>query len=177
MNITVTARKTMVKDSFREKIEKKLAKLDKFFQDDPTAEASVLVSNENGRERVEITVRSKGMLYRGERVSEDRAISLNGAVDLLIQQIVKNKKKLEKRVKEVNFGAFDDYAAPASESEEFEVVRNKRFVLKPMDINEAILQMNMIGHQFFIFHNSESDTVSVVYRRNDGGYGLIEVEE
>lgn len=173
MNITITARKTTIKDSFKERVEKKLAKLDRFFDDD--AKVQVTVTNERDRETVEVTVQSKGMTYRSEKTSADRLDSLDGVVDALFRQIVKNKERLRKNLRE---NAFD--AALATEEEngyapdEFVVVRSKHFPVKPMAVEEAILQLNIIGHEFYMFQNASNDEINVVYRRKDGTYGLIE---
>lgn len=170
MYITITARKTSVKDSFRERVEKKLSKFDRFFDDD--AKAVVTVTNESGRETVEITVQSQGMFFRAEKTTSDRLDSLEAVTDSLFRQIVRNKNKLEKRLKS---DAFDPmfHDEPISD-EEYKVVRVKKFPIKPMDVDEAILQMNMIGHEFYMFRNSESGEINVVYKRHNGDYGLIE---
>ena len=172
MKITITARKTSVRDSFKERVEKKLSKFDRFFDDD--AKAIVTVTNENGRQTVEITVQAQGMFFRAERTTNDRLDSLEAVADSLFRQIVKNKGKLEKRLKTDAFSpAFNYEPIPG---EEYNVVRVKKFPIKPMDVDEAILQMNMIGHEFYMFRNSESGEISVVYKRKNGDYGLIEPE-
>ncbi len=170
MYITITARKTSVKDSFRERVEKKLSKFDRFFDDD--AKAVVTVTNESGRETVEITVQSQGMVFRAEKTTPDRFDSLEAVTDSLFRQIVRNKNKLEKRLKS---DAFDPMFHDESVGdEEYKVVRVKKFPIKPMAVDEAILQMNMIGHEFYMFRNSENSEINVVYRRHNGDYGLIE---
>ena len=174
MNITITSRKTTVKDSFRERVNKKLSKLDRFFDD--TAEAVVTVTNEGERETVEITVRAGGMFFRAEKTTGDRLDSLEAVVDSLVKQIVKNKNKLEQRLKSSAFSGAD--AMPEALEEEYSVVRTKRFPVKPMSVEEAILQMNMLGHSFFMFRDDETGEICVVYRRKGDSYGLIEpVEE
>ena len=144
MNITITARKTSVKDSFKERVEKKLAKFDRFFDDD--AKAVVTVTNENGRETVEITVQVQGMFFRAEKTTSDRFDSLEAVADSLFRQIVRNKNKLEKRLKTDAFDPMFKDEAIAVEDEEYKVVRVKKFPIKPMAVDEAILQMNMVGH-------------------------------
>ena len=172
MNITITARKTSVKDSFKERVEKKLAKFDRFFDDD--AKAVVTVTNENGRETVEITVQVQGMFFRAEKTTSDRFDSLEAVADSLFRQIVRNKNKLEKRLKTDAFDPMFKDEAIAVEDEEYKVVRVKKFPIKPMAVDEAILQMNMVGHEFYMFRNSENGEINVVYRRHNGDYGLIE---
>ena len=174
MKITITSRKTSVKDSFKERVDKKLSKLDRFFDD--TADAVVTVTSEGERETVEVTVRSKGMYYRAERTTGDRLDSLEAVVDVLVKQIVKNKSKLEQRLRA---SAFDTHYGDEVEyeTEGYDIVRQKRFMLKPMDVQEAILQMNMLGHTFFMFRDASSGNICVVYKRKDGAYGLIEPQE
>ena len=174
MNITITARKTSVKDSFKERVEKKLAKFDRFFDDD--AKAVVTITNENGRETVEITVQVQGMFFRAEKTTSDRFDSLEAVADSLFRQIVRNKNKLEKRLKTDAFDPMFKDEAIAVEDEEYKVVRVKKFPIKPMAVDEAILQMDLLGHTFFAFKNEDNGAFAVVYKRNDGGYGLIEDE-
>lgn len=174
MNITITARKTSVRDSFKERINRKLAKLDRFFDDD--AKASVTVTNEGDRETVEVTIQSRGMFYRAEKTTSDRFDSLEVVVDSLFRQIVKNKSKLEKRLRDTAFDEANIEVGEELESEigEYNIERVKRFVTRPMDINEAILQMNLLGHEFFVFLNAETNKINVVYKRLNGNYGVLE---
>ncbi len=170
MNINIVSRKTTVKDSFRDRVEKKLSKFDKFFDDD--ANAVVTVTNERERETVEITVRSRGMYFRSEQTTSDRFDSLEAAVDSLTRQIVKNKSKLQRyKSAPVDFPSFDveDFSEEA-----YDIVKVKRFPIKPMSVEEAILQMNMLGHSFFMFRNADTDEINVVYKRKNGDYAVIE---
>lgn len=172
MKVTITGRKVNLKDSFKERVQKKLAKFDRFF--DEKAEASVTVHVETGRQTVEITVRdTNGMIYRAEETAADMLDALEKVGDVLFRQICRNKDRLERRLKE---GAFDDIDEPADE-DGFRVVRSKSFSMKPMGVEEAILQMNLLGHMFFVFNNMDNDCVSVVYRRKDGDYGLIDTRD
>ena len=174
MNITITARKTSVRDSFKDRIDKKLAKLDRFF--DESANAIVTVTNEGDRETVEVTIQAQGMFYRAEKTTSDRFDSLEAVVDSLFRQIVKNKDKLGKRLRETAFDAANMEAGEEQEEAygDFDVKRVKRFTLRPMDIDEAILQMNLVEHEFFVFLNAESNEIHVVYKRRNGAYGLLE---
>jgi len=169
--ITVSAKGTAVRDPFRRSLDKKLSKLDRFFDDH--AEAQVTVVNEGGRETVEVTIKDSGMVFRSEKTTSDRLDSLDLVVDALFRQIIKNKTRLEKRMRHGSFapGYEQDYVGS---EDSYEVVRSKRFSLKPMDVEEAILQMNLVGHDFFIFRNGDTEEVCVVYRREDGRYGLLE---
>ena len=168
MTITIIGRKCTPRDSFKEHAEKKLQKIERFFGD--SASAKVTATVEKAFQTVEITVMNEGMIFRAQAKAENMNEALDDCVDLLIRQIRKNKTKLEKRLRS---GAFDDYAAYEDEEPEFELVRTKTISIKPQSVDEAILQMNMLGHQFYVFRNAADGSVSVVYRREDGGYGLI----
>jgi len=174
MNIKLTARNTTVRESFKESLEKKLSKLDRFFDD--TASANVTVIHENGRETVEVTIKAGGMFFRAEKTTTNRLDSLDVVVDALFRQIIKNKTKLEKRLHHTAFdpGYNDDFIGT---QDTYEVVKSKRFPIKPIDVEEAILQMNLLGHNFYMFRNMDSGEICVVYRRNDGNYGLLEPED
>lgn len=174
MNITITARKTSVRDSFKERIDKKLGKLDRFF--DEGASAIVTVTNEGERETVEVTIQSRGMFYRAEKTTEDRLDSLEAVVDSLTRQIIKNKDKLGKKLRDSAFEAENVEVGEENEqsSGEYEIARTKRFVLRPMSVEEAILQMNLVGHAFFVFLDADSSEINVVYRRQNGTYGVLE---
>jgi putative sigma-54 modulation protein len=171
MTINIAAKGTTVREPFRVSLEKKLSKLDRFFDD--SAVANVTVSNEGGRETVEVTIKVNSMFFRAEKTTADRLDSLDSVVDALFRQIVKNKTKLEKRLRKSAFapGYEQDYVGT---EDTYRLVKSKKFNVKPMDVEEAILQMNLVGHNFYVFRNAESEEVCVVYRRNDGNYGLLE---
>lgn len=171
MKITVIGRKCTPRDSFKEHAEKKLTKIDRFFGDEASAKVTATV--EKTSQTVEITVNNDGLIFRAQAKAENMNEALDNCVDLLIRQIRKNKTKLEKRLRS---GAFDGYQGLEDEEPEFELVRTKTIPIKPQSVDEAILQMNMLGHKFYMFRNSANDSVAVVYRREDGGYGLIEPE-
>lgn len=171
MKLTIVARKITLRPSFTERTQQKLDKLDKFFSDDADCTVTVTQAPRNTM-RVEATVRSNGMIFRAETTEEDVNDAVDKLIDVLIRQIRKNKTRLERRLRT---GAF----APEPEEEplpedEYHVVRQKSFSVKPLDVEEAILQMNLLGHQFFMFRNVETGEINVVYRRQDGDYGLLE---
>lgn len=174
MKIQIAARNTTVRDSFKKSLEKKLSKLDRFFEEDVAAK--VTVTHEGGRETVEVSIQSSGIMFRAEKTTQDRLDSLDVVVDALFRQIVKNKSKLEKRLRKTAFepGYDNDYIGA---EEDFQIVRSKRFNVKPMDVEEAILQMNLVGHNFYMFRNSDNGEVCVVYKRKDGNYGVLEPQE
>ena len=170
MKITMTGRKVTLRPTFVERTETKLSKLDKFFDTD--AAADVTVTAERDLHRVEVTIRCSGMVFRAEEAAEDMNEAVDRLVDILLRQIRKIKTRLEKRLRS---GAFVDSIEPeAEESETYRIVRSKSFPVKPLDVEEAILQMNLTGHQFYMFRNMDSGEINVVYRRKNGDYGLLE---
>ena len=178
MKFTLTDKKVNLPKSVHNYAEKKVGKLDRFFRSE--AEASLVFSVEKDRNNVELTVRSGGTILRVAESTSDMFASIDAAVSSLERQIRKNKARLEKRLRQDAFERTVDEQssfAPVEEETEFKVVRTKRFPIKPMTVDEAILQMNLLDHTFFAFKNEDLDgAFSVVYRRNDGGYGIIEDE-
>ncbi len=176
MRFTFTEKKLPVSADVRAYAEKKLGKLDRLFKSE--ADASVTFSMERGRFIVEATLRAGGMIYRVTETTGDMYASIDSAAASIERQIRKNKTRLEKRLRD---GAFErEISVPPvpeddEEEGEFEVVRTKRFPIKPMTVEEAILQMNLLDHEFFVFKNQDDeDRFAVVYKRKSGGYGLIE---
>lgn len=170
MNITIIGRKCTPRDSFKERAERKLSKLDKFFPAE--ADAKITVSIEKTMVAVEVTVTSAGLIFRAQERSMEMNDALDACVDSIIRKIRKNKTKVEKRL---HSAALDDYFVdePVDEDADYDVVRTKEIPVKPQSVDEAILQMNMLGHQFYMFLDADSGQVCVVYRRADGGYGLL----
>lgn len=171
MTITITGRKVTLKDSFKERVEKKLKKFDRFFDDE--AQANVTVTLEKNRQTVEVTIKSSGMIFRAEETQPLMEDALDKVTDALVRQIRKNKTKLEKRLRENAFDAIN-MADEVIEETDFKIVKAKKFPVKPLDVEEAILQMNMLGHEFFMFRNATTGDINVVYRREDGDYGILE---
>jgi len=175
MNIAFTEKKVKVPPQLKMFAERKMDKLDRYFRSD--ADASVTFSEERGQSIVEITVRADNMYYKSHQLSPDLFASLDNAVEAIVRQIHKNKTRLVKKLRQ---GAFEkilpaEAVAPEVEEEkEFPIVRSKKIAIKPMTPDEAILQMNLLGHEFFVFKNQlENEQFTVVYRRNGGGYGMI----
>ncbi|MDP4151950.1 MAG: ribosome-associated translation inhibitor RaiA [Bacillota bacterium] len=169
INITVLGKYELPKNA-AEHIEKKLTKLNKFFSEDTVAQVKVYEVKLGVS--IEVTVYYKDMIFRAERTAPKLYPALDSIEDILERQIRKNKTRLERRLKE---GAFaGGFETPVEEEKDFDVLRVKKFSPKPLNVDEAILQMNLLDHTFFVFHNAETDKVNVVYRRNDGGYGLLE---
>jgi putative sigma-54 modulation protein len=167
MNTTYIARKITLPDAFKDKADAKLQKLDKFFGDDAAAE--VKVSAQKDTATVELTIRADGMVYRAENTDVDKQDALDAAVDTIVRRIRRNKTRLQKKLKASAF----DMAEPAPEEYSYEIVREKEVELRPMSTDEAITQMTLLGHTFFVYQNGDTGAVNVVYRRSDGGYGVI----
>ena len=181
MKFVFTDKKVSLPNSIHAYAEKKVGKLDRFFQEDATAAITFSVEKER-LNRVEITIRSSGTIFRVSESTSDMHASIDAAVTTLERQIRKNKTRLERRLRQ---GAFErvmeeevsSFAPEEPEEGEYRIVRSKTFPIKPMTREEAILQMNLLGHSFFAFKDEESDgAFAVVYRRYDGDYGLIEDE-
>ncbi len=175
MKFTFTEKRMNSSEELRAYAVRKIGKLDRFFKTE--GEAFVTFSIERGRFLAEITIHSNGLYYRASELTNDMYASVDSGVAAIERQIRRNKTRLEKKLRE---GALEREAAPAfapaeeEEDGEFKIVRSKRFSIKPMSAEEAILQMNLLGHEFFVFKNMElDDAISVVYRRKQGGYGLI----
>ena len=178
MKFTFTDKKVTLPKSVHAYAEKKVGKFERYF---PTeADASVVFGVEKGRNQVEVTVRAGSTILRASESTADMLASIDAAVADMERQLRKNKAKLEKRLRKDAFVRSAEPEemttfAPEEPEEEFTVVRTKRFPLKPMQVEEAILQMNLLGHTFFAFRNEDAGgAFAVVYKRADGGYGLIE---
>lgn len=177
MKITITGRKVTLHNHFKELVEKKLSKFNRIFGED--AVANVTVTMEKNRQTVEVTIRQGGMVYRAENTSLEMNDALDEVIAALGRQIRKNKTRLEKKVRSGvldDFIAQEDVAVEEPEETEYQIVRSKHFPVKPLDAEEAILQMNMVGHQFYMYRNASTGEINVVYRRKDGTYGLLEPE-
>lgn len=170
MKLNVYGKQMTVRESLKNAIEKKLTKFDKFFGED--TEAFVTCKTRKGVKILEITVNYGGATFRSEEESDTFITALDRAVEGLERQIRKNKTKVEKMVKRGAFVITEDDDDEYEEEGEFNI-RVKTFPFKPMTAEEAILQMNLIGHTFYAFTDSESGDVCVVYKRKEGSYGLI----
>ena len=167
--------KDVYSDSLKDRAEKKLSKLERYFSQEP----EVIVrfkQQRGGRNIAEITMSVNGLILRAEEDSNDMYLSIDRAVDKLESQIRRYRTKMGKQLREARAEAPVE-AEPVYEEANFDVVRTKRFSVKPMDVDDAITQMELLGHNFFLFMNSENDTMNVLYRRNDGSYGLLIPEE
>ena len=183
MRFTFTEKKVQISNELRDYAEKKISKLDRFFRSE--SEAFITFTIERGRHIAEVTIKNNGMYHRVTEVTSDMSASIDSAVAAIERQIRKHKTRLEKRLREGVFERENEplitQEDPDDEIEEeidFKIVRTKSFPIKPMTAEEAILQMNLLGHEFFVFRNQDSeDAYSVVYKRKQGDYGLIETED
>lgn len=177
MKIILSGKNLDITEPLRNQVEKKVSKLDKFFTGE--VEAQVTLSVEGYRHIVEVTIPYDGVVIRGEESTNDMYTSIDMVLDKLERQIRKHRTKLGRRIRT---GAFKNNVPtftpdiPFEDEEEGQIVRTKRFPLKPMNEEEAALQMELLGHDFFVFTNSNSEEVNVIYKRKDGNYGLIEPE-
>lgn len=174
MKTNYILRKVTLKDSSKEHIERKIKKLERFFSDD--ADVTLKFVLENNTVKSEITIKDKSTVYRAEDLQVDLTDAFDNAFDNIIRRIRKQKTKLEKRLRSTSFEEVFSPLDEEEKDEKFEVIRSKEFYLQAISVDEAILQMNLIGHQFFIFENNDTNLISVVYKRNDGKYGLIETK-
>jgi len=173
MKIRFVEKKTSVSDVLKDYAERKVSKLDRYFKGDTQAQVTFEV--ERGRHTAEITVQSDNTYYRASEKTSDMYASIDSAIDGIIRQIHKNKTRLSKRLRQEAFDRTLPDTPAVEEETSFPIIRTKRFAIKPMTPEEAILQMNLLNHQFFVFRNQLGEgAMAVVYRRDDGGYGLIE---
>ncbi len=174
MRFIITGRNIQLTPGLQQAVEEKLGKLEKYFQ--PDTEAQVTMSVEKDRQKIEVTIPVKGSLIRTEQVSADMYTSIDLVQETIERQLKKYKNKLTDRIQ--GQGSF----TPAYLEEDFEeegtinIARIKSFAVKPMDPEEACLQMEMLGHSFYVFRNSENDQINVVYKRKGNTYGLIAPE-
>lgn len=172
MEVLVRGNKIDITDAMKDYVKEKLSKLDKYTLDDTTA--TVLVKIRNYSQKVEVTIPLKTLMLRAEDESQDFYSAVNLVVNKLERQIRKNKSKLKKReksgIKEFNIDDITD------NGEDELVIKRKKIDIKPMNLDEAILQMELLGHNFYMYKDSDIGRIALVYKRNDGGYGVIEEE-
>ena len=172
MKTNIYTRKIELSTEKKEMIAKKIDKLGKFFDEDVSAD--IVVNTQKDKIIVEVTIRTPDMIYRAEERDDDLYNATDEIVESIMRQIRKNKTRLQKKLregvhKEYDFAVYDDV-----DDAEIKIVKTKTHHVKPMSPEEAVLQMNMLGHSFFVFLNAQTNTTDIVYRRKDGNYGLIE---
>lgn len=184
MKFIISGKNIEVTPGLKDAIEQKLGKLERYFT--PETEINVTLSVEKGRQKIEVTIPVKGNIIRSEQTSNDMYVSIDLVEEIIERQLRKYKNKLVAR----NQGHPTSYAASGNsfrkeffdseeettEDDEVRIVRTKKFGIKPMFPEDACVQMELLGHNFFVFSNAETDEVNVVYKRKDGSFGLIEPE-
>ena len=171
MKFVYTSKDMAVSESLKSRVEKKLAKMERYFREEP--EATVRFKVQKGARNIaEITVNAGGVILRAEESSNDMYLSIDRAVDKLESQLRRHRTKLEKRIRTSELEPVVEI--PVIEEQSYDIVRTKKFAVKPMGIEDAITQMELLGHDFFLFMNEESETMNVLYRRHDGSYGLLQ---
>ena len=172
MRYTITGKNIEVTDGLRSAIYEKIGKLERYFSKD--TDVTVTLSVEKGRQKIEVTIPVKGSIIRSEQTSTDMYVSIDLVEEVIERQLKKYKNKIIDK-KQSNSAFSDAYIQEEMEDpEEVQIIRTKRFAMKPMDPEEACIQMELLGHSFFVFRNGDTDEVNVVYKRKDGSYGLIE---
>lgn len=176
MKITLRGKNIEITEAIEEKVSEKLSKLDKYFIVSENVEAKVLVRTYPYGQKIEVTIPTEYVLLRAEVVDQDLYNAIDLVIDKLEGQIRKYKTRLNRKSKDNKLAFNLASIEPLEEEEEDVLVKTKTITPKPMDMEEAIMQIELIGHSFFVYRDTETDAISIVYRRNDGDYGLIETE-
>lgn len=174
MRYIISGKNIDVTDGLRDAIYEKIGKLERYFTED--TEVHVTFSVEKERQKIEVTIPMKGNIIRAEEESTDMYVSIDLVEEIIERQLRKYKNRIVER-KQAGHGLSQAFVEEeVADEEEIEIIRSKRFAIKPMDPEEACVQMELLGHDFYVFRNSETDEVNVVYRRKKNSYGLIEPE-
>lgn len=177
MKINILGKNVEVTEGLRNAIEKKISRLDKFFENEQ--EAFVTLNVQKARKIIEVTIRFNGVLLRSEEANSDMYAAIDIVSDKLERQMVKHKSRLERKYHTnvpLKYKEIPTYEYHEGEVRDPHIVKTKKFAVKPMSSEEAVLQMELLGHDFFVYSNAEDGVVNVVYKRKDGNYGLIEPE-
>ena len=174
MNYRISGKNIEVTEGLRTAVQDKLNKLEKYFTDE--TEIQVTFSVEKDRQKIEVTIPVKGSVIRAEQVSEDMYVSIDLVEEVIERQVNRYKKKLVDQQQNAAFFQKEFLEDDEADDEEIRIIRSKKFAVKPMDAEEACIQMELLGHNFFVFRNAETDEVNVVYKRKGNTYGLIEPE-
>ncbi len=174
MNLVISGRNIDITEGLRSAVEEKIGKLERYFSD--STEVNVTLSTEKNRQKIEVTIPMKGSIIRAEETSTDMYVSIDLVEEVIERQLRKYKNKLidkEQNAAQLSKAFIEE---EVFDEEEIEIIRSKRFAIKPMDPEEACVQMELLGHNFFVFRNADTDEVNVVYKRKSKSYGLIEPE-
>jgi putative sigma-54 modulation protein len=177
MKVNILGKNIEITEGLRNAVEKKLSRLDKFFEHEQEAFATLSV--QKARQIIEVTIRFEGVMLRSEEANTDMYAAIDIVSDKLERQMIKHKSRLERKYHvnvPLKYKDIPAYQFKDDEEREPKIVRTKRFAVKPMSSEEAVLQMDLLGHDFFVYSDDKSGAVNVVYKRKDGNYGLIEPE-
>ena len=175
MKFNIRGSKDILDESVKNYIETKIGKLDKYFENPDEITANILVKESGIKETIEVTIPIKKAILRAEDSNKDIYAAIDLVLEKLERQIRKNKTKIKHKTNKENIDVFIDFEITEEEVNDNKIIKRKKVENKPMDDEEAILQMDLLGHDFFIFKNISTDNVAVVYRRKDGDYGIIEM--
>ena len=175
MKYIILGKNIEVTDGLRAAVEDKIGKLEKYFT--PETEVHVTLSVEKDRQKIEVTIPVKGSIIRSEQVSNDMYVSIDLVEEIIERQLKKYKKKLTEQQQAASFFKQDYIEKDYMDDEEIKIIRTKKFDIKPMYPEDACIQMELLGHNFYVFCNAETDQVNVVYKRKGNPYGLIEPED
>ncbi len=174
MNLVISGKNIDITEGLRSAVEEKIGKLERYFND--ATEVHVTLSTEKSRQKIEVTIPMKGSIIRAEETSTDMYVSIDLVEEVIERQLRKYKNKLidkEQNAAQLSKAFMDE---DVYDEEEIEIIRSKKFAMKPMDPEEACVQMELLGHNFFVFRNADTEEVNVVYKRKGSTYGLIEPE-
>jgi putative sigma-54 modulation protein len=174
MRYIISGKNIDVTEGLRNAVYDKIGRLEKYFT--PETEVHVTFNVEKERQIIEVTIPMKGNIIRAEQESDDMYVSIDLVVDIIDRQLKRYKTKLAEKKQSSEYFKAEYLEDEDLDDEEIRIIRSKRFAVKPMDPEEACVQMELLGHTFFVFRNSDTDEVNVVYKRKDGTYGLIEPE-
>ena len=174
MNYIISGKNIDVTEGLKNAVYDKLSKLEKYFAED--AVAQVTFSVEKDRQKIEVTIPMKGHIIRAEQVSDDMYVSIDLVLEVIERQVNKHKKKLIDKEQNAAYLQNSFVEEETDEDDEIKIVRSKRFAAKPMYPDDACIQMDLLGHNFYVFRNAETEEVKVVYKRKGNTYGLIEPE-
>ena len=172
MKFTIRGKKLKVTDAIKAYVEEKIGRLDKYFENPNNISANVLMRLSGKNQVVEVTINTHGLILRGEEANKDLYASIDLVTDKIERQIRKNKTKIHKKSSKETIRDFKEFETEEKESS-IEVVKRKKIEMKPMSEEEAILQMELIDHDFFVYKDASTNETNVVYKRKDGNYGLI----
>lgn len=177
MEITIRGDKISVTSAIKEYVNEKMERLDKYFENPSDIKASALIKVKNKLQTIEVTVPTSRFTLRAEVSHDDLYAAIDLVIDVLERQIRKNKTRLNNRLKDIGGSEFNfNYEVAKEEEDSNKIIKRKNIEMKPMDEEEALLQLNLLDHDFFVFKNVDEECVSVIYKRKDNDYGIINVK-